>query len=266
MIELEQPIVDDKGGGNVVDSILVISGPEMDPRDGCVKDFFRIVTLPGKVKAQPLREYDRRHIIDLAKRAQWDKLGRAVDAAGEKFVGAAMAGTGFALDEVKRMSITASLTKIVGPCKSCKNSNCGHSEFMLKIVHLVAGVCFYLQTLPSGSPHKSTWQTPQARGSKNLRAVTDEASICEVVSSQSIKPEDLEMLERQSMQDEDEDDPRRPRGEIRPGFRRGYWRRRPGYGRDPTARKVVRVKWVMVNENKLAPGTIPIGVSSKVCT
>lgn len=266
LIELEKPIVDDTDG-NVVEAILVISGEEVDAKDGSAKGFFRVITLPGKVKAKPLPDYDRRQLISLATRGQWDKLGKAVDRAGEGFVIPGMAGFGFALEDARGMSITTSLGKILGPCKSCKELHCGHDEFMLKIVHIIAGMCFYLQSLPAGSPHKSAWQTPpQARGSKNLRAVTDENSICEVASSQAIAPEELEMLERQSMQDEDEEGSKGPGGEIRSGFRRGHWRRKPGFGQDPDAPKTVRVRWTMVNENKLAPGTIPIGVSSKVCT
>ncbi len=120
---------------------------------------------------------------------------------------------------------------------------------------LVVGLCLYLASLPAGTPHRSSWQRgPQIAGF-DRSAITDGAEICTVSSIYPLTPEERKLTggaEKRSFH------------ELRAHFRSGHWRRPPGLGSDPTAKKTVWVRPTMVRWDRLPDGAQPGGSESVV--
>jgi hypothetical protein len=121
-------------------------------------------------------------------------------------------------------------------------------------VRIIIGMCLYLQTLPSGSPHQSEWKkAPQRSAIPDSKAITNEAEVCTVTSCYTLSREERVALGLEEPQNEHE------RGELRCHFREGHWRRPPGLGNDPTAKKTVHVRPCIVRRDRLPPNALPGG-------
>lgn len=120
---------------------------------------------------------------------------------------------------------------------------------------LIAGFCFYLQTLPSGSPHRSAWTGVRNPGESDPKAITNGADICLITSSVTLTAE-----ERRTFDGEGQ-----PTGRaLSAHSRRGHFRRAAGTGNDPNAPKVILVRPTMVRRDRLQPGELVGGAHVKV--
>jgi hypothetical protein len=125
--------------------------------------------------------------------------------------------------------------------------------------HLVSAFIAYLSTLPPGSPYLSDWTAKSKsylrnkRGARDPRSITDGARICTVSSSYVLSQAEQAVIGR-----------REQTGtyQVRPHFRRGHFRRRPGHGHDPAAPRVVWVRPTLVRADRLPPGGIPGGTEA----
>ncbi|MFA5184913.1 MAG: hypothetical protein WC551_00290 [Patescibacteria group bacterium] len=118
---------------------------------------------------------------------------------------------------------------------------------------LVAGLCLYLNSLPSGSPQVSPVRSlSRSQRLQDPKAITNDAEICTVSSVYRLTAQEREIIGEHR---------RANRGsvELCAHFRRGHWRRPPGKGDDPTAAKTVWVRPTLVCRDRLAPGSIPGG-------
>lgn len=123
---------------------------------------------------------------------------------------------------------------------------------------LVAGLCLYLNSLPSGAPQISPIRgLSRSQRHQDAKAVSNDAEICTISSIYKLTPEERKLLEEHK---------RNKRGtfELCAHFRRGHWRRPPGKGDDPTADKSIWVRPHMVRRDRLAPGSMPGGTQTIV--
>lgn len=127
-----------------------------------------------------------------------------------------------------------------------RSPNSDQSDYS-ELYRLIAGFCFYLQTLPPGSPHRSAWTGVKNPGKPDPNAITNGAEICMVSSSVTLTAE-----ERKAFGGEG----RLTDRELSAHFRRGHFRRAPGTGNDPTAPKVVLVRPTLVRKDRLQPGEL----------
>lgn len=122
----------------------------------------------------------------------------------------------------------------------------------LQAIRIIAGLCLYLRTLPSNSPHQSDWKPANKMpGRLDSKVITTEALICTVTSTHKLTVEEKRVLEEH----------RTGVGgyEVRAHFRSGHWRRPPGLGSDPTAERTVWVRPALVRRDRLPPDSVPAG-------
>lgn len=130
-----------------------------------------------------------------------------------------------------------------------------HFEIAARIV---AGLCLYLTTLPTRTSHRSEWRPADSLAKRpDPRAITTGAEVCLVSSVYELTAQEREVIERVG-----------PRGyyELCCHFRRGTWRRKPGFGQDPTAPKVVHVRPTIVRKDRLPEGAVPGGSANILAT
>ena len=128
----------------------------------------------------------------------------------------------------------------------------------LLIQRLVAGLCLYIDSLPSGSTHVEKIESPEPeRGLIDPRAITTEAAIFTVSNVHVLSGEVRRFLRRNRVA---------VMGgyELSSHFRRGHWRVRPGRAGDPKAKKTVKVLPAVVREDRLAEGALASGTRSNV--
>lgn len=119
---------------------------------------------------------------------------------------------------------------------------------------LVAALCLYLTCLPVGSPHSSGWHAPpRLTKNRDPRAISDRAQVCEVKSMFTLTAEEQDIYLAPSMH------PGHMRQELSSKMVRGHFRRPPGKGDDPTAKKTVTVKPYPVRVDRLGPGEMQGG-------
>lgn len=262
-VELEKPITSD---GREFDLILVSSGSELHP---LVTDkLLSITPISARAEEHPaLNAMDRRKLLDLQAKGRWNDVAKLHQRLRDPFQRAY--GMGGLVADLSRHGgeyVTSSLPVIFGEFtepraeKTGNNDHQGYDEFMMRVIHLVVGLCCYLRSLPPVSPHRSDWTSLSKSSLLDPRAITNKALICTVQSTRKISIPDIELIEGSKYSDDrDDDDAEHPHRELCAHFRRGHWRRRPGSGNDPNAPKVVPVAFTIVRRDRLAPGAIPGG-------
>jgi hypothetical protein len=115
------------------------------------------------------------------------------------------------------------------------------------VYRLVAGFCFYLQTLPPGSSHRSLWAGPTNPRKSDPNAITNDAEIFTVSSSVTLTD-----AERGAFGGPGDLTDR----ELKAHFRRGHFRRAPRTAHDPSAPKVVLVRPTLVRKDRLQEGQL----------
>lgn len=122
------------------------------------------------------------------------------------------------------------------------------------IGRLVAGFMLYLQSLPPKSSEVSPWSSYRKDRDKRQNPTSflaDDARICQVESKYVFSAEERQMFADAHMNTLG--------SEVRCHFRSGYWRREPGHGHDPEAKKTIWVRWTIVRRDKLPEQGIPTG-------
>jgi len=121
------------------------------------------------------------------------------------------------------------------------------------MIRVVVGMCLYLKTLPSGSPHQSEWRPVPRSGLPDPKAISNEAQVCTVSSCYKLTTQERVMLGLEGTKQE------KALYELSCHFRAGHWRRPPGMGSDPTAPKTVHVRPCIVRKDRLQEGELPGG-------
>jgi len=114
-------------------------------------------------------------------------------------------------------------------------------------MRLIAGLALYFQTLPSSDIRaRHEWMpVPGTVGVPNKAAITAQAHVCTVTNYH-----ELSEVERVLFGIDGCDERTRRQYELCYHKRRGYWRRPPGLGSDPTAEKTVWVRPAAVRKDK----------------
>lgn len=126
-----------------------------------------------------------------------------------------------------------------------------HPEYDVA-TRIIAGLCLYLTSLPSGSSHRSSWQSPP-RGRPDPKAVTNGAEVCTVTNIHKLGSRLQRALESDYSG-----------REMPAGWRCGHWRRPPGKGDDPIAKKTVLVHPYEVRKDRLGDDELPGGTKTVV--
>ena len=125
------------------------------------------------------------------------------------------------------------------------------TEDMNDSIRLIAGLCMYLRSLPSNSPHVVREKKVSKRvRSKDRTAITDGADVCIVSSVYSLSADEKSVSEGLAG---------RTGAEVRVHWRQGHWRRPPGQGLNPKAAKTVWVRPTLVRRDRLPLGSLPGG-------
>jgi hypothetical protein len=131
------------------------------------------------------------------------------------------------------------------------------SQWMIDVQRLAEGLCLYLDTHRSSCTRRatSTWK-PVEIPTPDPLSVTNEAEVCQVQSVYIISE-----LERRLLAIIDPIERNRQCRELGVKYREGHWRKRPFYGRDPSAPKCVHVRPCIVGLRRLGPSGLPPGVA-----
>lgn len=122
-------------------------------------------------------------------------------------------------------------------------------QYWQPIVHLVLGLCLYLDSLPSnhGLVRPQSTSTPLL---PNLASITRPSEICHVLSDMVIPQNIVQHIQQMRG---------RAFQEMAAHWRKGHWRRRPGQGGIIGAPKTVWVRPSPMNFKRLLAGELPIG-------
>ncbi len=134
-------------------------------------------------------------------------------------------------------------------------------ELWMPVYRIIIGLCLHLElSCRSSSTVTSTsnWK-PIEKPTTDNTAITDGAQICSVEHETKLTAEEEQIFILI-----------RKKGtaaatlELSSHFRSGYWRRPPGKGEDPAAKKSVKVRWTIVNEHRLPENALPSGTQAEV--
>ena len=110
--------------------------------------------------------------------------------------------------------------------------------------------------LPVHSPHKSEWEPLSRKAQQDLSLVTREAEVCTISSCHKLTAKERAALGIDMKVGSVGGH------EVRAHFRRGHWRRLPGYGDQPDAPKLVWVRPTLVRRDRLPRGALPGGAET----
>ena len=119
----------------------------------------------------------------------------------------------------------------------------------------IVGLCMYLSTISSESGSGLDWK-PLVSAGYDPTTISNESEVCSIGAEHILTDEEREVFGGGDIDS--------PSYEVRTHGRRGHWRRRPYTAHDPTAKKTVWVKPVLVRADRCAPGTLPSGSTSVV--
>lgn len=124
------------------------------------------------------------------------------------------------------------------------------------VIRILFGLLFYLQTAPATETCPRGWEPASpSRRDGVTKKITDAAEVCRIASVYTL--DDAERTVFQSLL----------RGgvvDVAPHHREGHWRRPPGQGHDPTAKKTVWVRPTIVRRDRLADGGLPGGSEERM--
>jgi hypothetical protein len=121
---------------------------------------------------------------------------------------------------------------------------------------IIIGFCLYLRMLSTDTPHVGTWQRARRARTKQgdfyPHPITEGAEICEVRSMKKLTVADRDLFFRYATG-------KLTGIELQCHFREGHWRRPPGKGNDPNAKKTVQVDPTIVRPDKWPADGLPLG-------
>ncbi len=253
-ITLDQPIITQKlqnGTQCTVEYDTIILYQTVVPLpDNVLRREARIVLLDKALeRRRGLSRFDREEIDSLVARG---KLNRALDLLESKTKGTPVAAEWFGVDlAAAGESLVGRTSEFIRDKGTILGEDSPSFESWDAAARIVGGLCLYLTTLPPKSSHVSQWQ-PVEPGIKNPdpRAISTGAEVCLVSAQHKLTPEEIRVIREIGS-----------RGfyELCAHWRTGHWRRKPGFGNDPTARKTVQVLPTLVRQDRLAEGEQPGG-------
>lgn len=257
VISLEQPIVGFEG--TEYDGILVANTG--DPFFGTNEDRndVQILLLPRLPRGMPpFTQQERDRINDILCRGRRREVKALSDKLWDFYKIRACPISSFKIgslfgDEPVMESLLKTYGKVMG-----QEVIYGPEEGFMEInaaARIVAGLVFYMQTLPPGSPHIKSVRPPVRLGKPDPRAIAVEAEVCSVHSSIPLSDEEVRVFLGY-----------RPRSghEVCAHFVEGHYRRPPGYGNDPSMPRIVPVRPFLRRTDRLKEGEIPGGLDKRL--
>lgn len=117
---------------------------------------------------------------------------------------------------------------------------------------IVVGLCMYLTVLRRSSPSQSEWVPAPSTPDPN--AITRAAEVCFVSSIHPFHRDERVIVGGK----------KRSPFEMRTHWRQGYWRRPPGQGKNPLARRTIWIRPMLIRRDRLVRGAVPGGDISKM--
>lgn len=132
-------------------------------------------------------------------------------------------------------------------------------DWMTDFFRIFVGLCFYLQTFTK-TYSGLVEQVPPVKkiyaGTEDGPALMSAADVCKVQSVVKLTLEEKTIIRDQLSG--------RGGWEVRAHFREGFWRRRPGEGQNPAAKKIVWVRPTLVRRDRLPKNALPLGVGKVI--
>ncbi len=122
------------------------------------------------------------------------------------------------------------------------------------LARILVGVALHFQSTPNKDAAETTWNAFPGAEKHDPAAVTSGAQLFEIQCDYELSEAERIGLGLTQASDEE-------RAAFAQGWKlvRGYWRRRPGYGRDPNAKKTVRVNPFMRRKDLMPESGVPQG-------
>lgn len=124
-------------------------------------------------------------------------------------------------------------------------------------VRVVAGLCLYLKSLPARNNQAGDWIKPPSV--PDWKAIINASEVCSVTSVHTLTAE-----EQQDLRGAVNEERSGPKHQVRAHYRRGHWRRAPGYGGDQNSPRVIHVRPTLVRRDRLPEGAAPGGSESRI--
>lgn len=252
-ITLEEPIFNPQGKS--FDCILFGLGTEKISRERIVTLNLLCTDLDLYV---PIGAERRTKLLQDLKKGRQDRLTRVLDQEFKQ-EGRLYFSRAFFLPEAVDANITDSITALYNKTVSHMRVP-GHKYRPEQYpewdtaMRVICGLCLYLSTLPSRSTHRSDWmKVDKAERKSNPRAITKQSEVCYVSSTIRIQDSEVGILAESN---------RRGFLEVSAHFVQGHWRRPPGEGQNPMAKKTVWVHPYFVHKDKLEQGQLPGGAET----
>jgi hypothetical protein len=164
------------------------------------------------------------------------------------------------------LSCDATIKQMVGACPK-------RSKLLEQTLRIAGGLAVYLQTLPSDTRHLSARSKAEPGHkpvvSSAVRAISDVSQVFDVTSSIELTSrhalvDSMECSHEKSVAEDGDPDTETAQAwqsgrSPSPHWREAHWRRSPGMGQCPTAKKVVYVRRTLILGDKLPRGTLPLG-------
>lgn len=201
---------------------------------------------------EPMTEDNRQNFRIRMRRGEWEHILKIRQSFAEKINRICcsyikLMGTDF------NEHVLSTAERVYASCEPSRYSKDSSVNVWDSMIRIVVGMCLYLKTLPSKSPHQSEWRPVPRSGLPDPRAISNEAQICTVSSCYTLTTEERVMLGLQGTRQE------KAAYELSCHFRQGHWRRAPGYGNNPDAPKTVHVRPCIVRKDRLREGELPGG-------
>jgi len=244
-VSLGKPIL--REDGRRYDFIMVNAVPELQ--------VYQFAFFSDKFDAYvPLTQTHRENIQNKMRKKQWDKVAKTCDHLLAR-VGT-VAYTDLSLVDQPNMDVLET-AETVYDVSTANGINLGPKARTLHVwnsmLRIVVGMCLYLRTLPPKTPHQSDWRPTPRSGLPDPRAISNGSEVCTVSSCYALTTEEKVVLGLEDTAQE------KAQYELSCHFRAGHWRRPPGMGRDPTAKKTIHVRPCIVRKDRLRDGELPGG-------
>ncbi len=143
-----------------------------------------------------------------------------------------------------------------------KEHQLGSYDVFDAALNIVAGLALYLGSQDADSEERTEWRRASVPGERNHRHINNTAQVCEVFCTKSLTIRDQEFISAINRQLEISG-----RMGMPVHWRCGYWRRPPGMGCIPMAKRSVRVSPSLVNSDLIDEFTdkgLPVGSCHRI--
>lgn len=244
-IELEVPLVDTKGRSY---DFILVSQLHGDYREVRLfpRELDKVYFLSKKEKAELDRGVVNRQWVKTYRRSHQIRANRVLD----------VEYSFFALDPtVVNRPVDDSIVDMWGSLIQANGNQTppmeDHPEWD-DAARIVVGLCMYLTVLRRSNPNQSEWV--KAPSTPDPNAITKAAEVCFVSSIHPFHKDEKAIVGGKN----------RSPFEMRTHWRQGYWRRPQGQGRNPSAKRTVWIRPMLIRKDRLVKGAVPGGDISKM--